>query len=190
MARSERLNAPLPDRAVLIWQGVLEDKSDIARVQLPIPKDWLSESSLPRMRLFVAADIPANAAVSDIWASRQIVPKLRSKPEVRALSSKRTKTSGYSLIRRDYDLSRVDVEELEDDLWMLELTYEEIADYLPSMTFPAQQRVAFAAELYDADLSGSSPQSFLQSMAFTRTMTRLSVPPVIARTQIVLRHEI
>lgn len=189
-ARSTRLNNPVWDSAVLIWQGVLEDKSDIARIQIPIPKDWLAESSLPKMRLFVAADVPANAAVSTIWASRQIIPKLRTKPEEKALSSKRTGTSGYSLIRREYDLSKVDVQDLEDDLWILELTYDEIADYLPSMTFPTQQRIAFAAELYDADPRGTSPQPFLQSMAFTRTMTRLSVPPVIARTPIVLRHDV
>jgi hypothetical protein len=189
-ARSSRLSNPVWGSAVLIWQGVLEDKSDIARIQLPISREWLTESSSPRMRLFVAADVPANAAVSNIWASRQVIPKLRTKPEEKAVSSKRTGTSGYSLVRREYDLSKVDVDTLEDDLWILELTYEEIADYLPSMTFPAQQRVAFAAELYDADSTGTSPQSFLQSMAFTRTMTRLSVPPVIARTPIVLRHDI
>jgi hypothetical protein len=178
------------DSAVLIWQGVLEDKSDVARIQLPISREWLAESSLPKMRLFVAADVPANAAVSTIWASRQVIPKLRTKPEEKAVSSKRTGTSGYSLVRREYDLSKVDFDSLEDDLWILELTYEEIADYLPSMTFPAQQRVAFAAELYDANPTGTSPQSFLQSMAFTRTMTRLSVPPIVARTPIVLRHDI
>jgi hypothetical protein len=189
-AHSSRLSSPSLDSAVLIWQGVLEDKSDVARIQLPISREWLAESSLPKMRLFVAADVPANAAVSTIWASRQVIPKLRTKPEEKAVSSKRTGTSGYSLVRREYDLSKVDFDSLEDDLWILELTYEEIADYLPSMTFPAQQRVAFAAELYDANPTGTSPQSFLQSMAFTRTMTRLSVPPIVARTPIVLRHDI
>jgi len=65
---------------------------------------------------------------------------------------------------------------------------EEIGDYLPSMTFPSQQRIAFAAELFDADGFQSSPQPFLQAMAFTRTMTRLSVPPSIARVPVVLRY--
>jgi hypothetical protein len=189
-ASSNRLNAPISESAVLIWQGVLEDKTDIARIQLPIPRAWLTDSSSPKLKLFVAADVPANAAVSTIWASREIVPKLRIKPEQRALYSKRTNTAGYSLLRREYDLSRVDIDEVEDDLWVLELTYEEIADYLPSMTFPTQQRVAFAAELYDDGSEGTSPQSYLQALAFTRTMTRLSVPPIVARTPIVLRHDI
>lgn len=189
-ARADRLNSPMPQTAVLLWQGVLEDKGDIARIQMPVPKEWLEASSSPRMRLFVAADVPANAAVSTIWASRQVVPKLRTEPEAKALYSKRTNTSGYSLVRREYDLSRVDVDELDSDIWILELTYEEAADYLPSMTFPTQQRVAFAAELYDSDSEGTSPQSFLQAMAFTRTMTRLSIPPVVTRTPIVLRHEV
>jgi hypothetical protein len=36
------------------------------------------------------------------------------------------------------------------DLWLLEFSYQELAEYYPGMTFPPQQRVAFAAELYDA----------------------------------------
>src|SRR5438270_7844415 len=163
-ARSSRLSAPIWETAVFVWQGVLEDKSDIARVQIPIPKDWLAESSSPMIRFFVAVDVPVNAAVSSIWASRHIIPILRTKPEQKAIRPKRNATSGYSLVYREYDLSKVDVDDLEDDLWIFELTYDEVADYLPSMTFPAQQRVAFAAELYDADPSGSSPQPLLQSM--------------------------
>ena len=69
---------------------------------------------------------------------------------------------------REYDLSRIDTDELKTDIWLLELTYEEIADYLPSMAFPSQQRIAFAAELFDADEFQTSPQPFLQAMAFTR----------------------
>jgi hypothetical protein len=36
-ANAKRLNTPINESAILVWQGVLEDKSDIARVQLPIP---------------------------------------------------------------------------------------------------------------------------------------------------------
>jgi hypothetical protein len=31
-ANAERLNAPINESAILVWQGVLEDKNDIARV--------------------------------------------------------------------------------------------------------------------------------------------------------------
>ena len=93
------------------------------------------------------------------------------------------------MVGRQYDLSRLDVNELETDIWILELSYVEIADYLPNMTFPSQQRVAFAAELFDADGYQSSPQPFLQAMAFVKTMTRLSVPPSIARVPVVLRYQ-
>jgi hypothetical protein len=189
-ASSERLNAPIWDSAILIWQGVLEDKSDIARIQLPIPREWLRKARDPRLRLFVAADVPVNAAVEEIWASRKIVARLRPHPESRALRARPTATDVYALVGREYNLSRIDADELESDLWILELHYDEIAEYLPSMIFPAQQRVAFAAELFDADEKNESPQPFLQSMAFTQTMSRLSVPPTIARTPIVLRHEV
>jgi hypothetical protein len=186
-AGSERLRTPSWNSAVLIWQGVLDDKSDLARVQIPVPKEWLLEAAHPKLRLFVAADLPVNAAVSNVWASRKVNAKLRTNLEARAVFSKSTGTSGYSLLRKEFDLSRIDPEDLESDLWILELSYEEAADYLPSMTFPTQQRLAFAAELLDAGEPNESPQPFLQSMTFTRTMTRLSVPPAIARTPIVLR---
>src|SRR6185312_12758287 len=185
-ATSERLAQPLWATAVFIWQGVLEDKSDLARVQIPVPREWLEQASSPKLRLFVATDVPANAAASEVWASRIITARLRTSPNGRALSSKRTKSSRYTLIKRDYDLSRIDPGELEDDLWILELSYDEAADYLPAMTFPSQQRVAFAAELIDEAPEGTSPQEVLQTMPFVNSMTRLSVPPIVARTPIVL----
>jgi hypothetical protein len=188
-AHAERLGSPRGETAVLLWQGVLEDKNDLARIQIPIPRDWLKEASGPKVRLIVAADVPVNAAVSQIWASRKLVARLRPHPEARALRGKLNAVDTYSLVGREYDLSRVDTDELDTDIWILELSYEEIADYLPSMAFPSQQRVAFAAELFDANKFQSSPQPFLQAMAFTKTMTRLSVPPSVARVPIVLRYQ-
>jgi hypothetical protein len=188
-ARSKRLEEPLGETAVLLWQGALEDKNDVARIQIPIPKDWLKEASIPKVRLVIAADVPVNAAVSQIWASRKLVARLRPHPEARALRGKLNAIDNYTLVGREYDLSRIDIDELETDIWILALSYEEVADYLPSMAFPSQQRVAFAAELFDEDEYQSSPQPFLQAMAFTKTMTRLSVPPTVARVPIVLRYQ-
>jgi hypothetical protein len=188
-AHAKRIDTPLGETAVLLWQGVLEDKDDVARIQVPIPRDWLVEASVPKVRLIVAADIPVNAAVSQIWASRKIVARLVPRPEGRARRGKLNATDSYALVGREYDLSRLDIKELETDVWILELSYVEVADYLPNMTFPSQQRVAFAAELFDADGYQSSPQPFLQAMAFTKTMTRLSVPPSNARVPVVLRYQ-
>ena len=187
-ADAGRIEMPLGETAILIWQGVLEDKNDIAKIQIPVPREWLSEASSPRIRLIVAADVPVNAAASQIWASRKVHARLVTHPGARALIGRLDAVDIYPLVTRDYNLSRVDPKKLETDTWILELSYEEIADYLPSMAFPSQQRVAFAAELFDADNFHSSPQLFLQSMTFTRTMTRLSVPPTTARVPVVLRY--
>jgi hypothetical protein len=188
-ARAERLDAPLGETAVLLWQGMLEDKNDIARIQIPIPRDWLGEASIPKVRLIVAADVPVNAAVSQIWASRKIVARLVPRPKGRARPGRLNSIDSYSLTCREYSLARLNLDELDTDIWILELRYEEMADYLPNMTFPSQQRVAFAAELFDADGYRASPQPFLQAMTFTRTMTRLSVAPSVARVPVVLRYQ-
>lgn len=188
-ARAERLDAPLGETAILLWQGTLEDKNDIARIQLPIPKDWLKEASIPKLRLVLAADFPVNAAVSQIWTTRKLVPRLRVHPEDRALRGQLDAIDSYALVGREYNLSRIDPQDLDTDIWLLEIGYEEIADYLPSMAFPSQQRVAFAAELYDANNFMASPQPHLQSMAITQTMTRLSVPAGVTRVPVVLRYQ-
>jgi hypothetical protein len=71
--------------------------------------------------------------------------------------------------------------------WLLELGYEQIADYYPGIDFAPQQRIAFAAELMDKAEGPVSPQPFLQELPIATTMTRLSVPPVAVRAPIVLR---
>jgi hypothetical protein len=143
-----------------LWQGVLEDKNDIARVQLPIPRAWLETASKPHLHIFLAGDVPANAAASEIWASRNLSMKLLRSVEGPALRAKNLTTNEYyPLVSRNYSLQRKK-DQITGDLCMLEISYEDAADYLPSMSFASQQRVAFAAELYDAeDPSKSSERS-------------------------------
>ena len=76
---------------------------------------------------------------------------------------------------------------IQGDLWLLEFSYAELAEYYPGINFPPQQRVAFAAELYDAHTDPVSPQEFLQALPIVNSMNRLSVPPLRARTPVVLR---
>jgi hypothetical protein len=73
------------------------------------------------------------------------------------------------------------------DLWLLEFSYQELAEYYPGMTFPPQQRVAFAAELYDAHTDPSKSSGVPANIAIVNSMNRLSVPPLRARTAVVLR---
>ena len=74
---------------------------------------------------------------------------------------------------------------VEGDSWLIEIAYEQTAEYHPAMTFPPQQRVAFAAELFDNGGQKVSPQSRLQALATATTMTRLTIPPAVARFPVV-----
>jgi hypothetical protein len=95
------------------------------------------------------------------------------------------------MIERFYNLHNFpDEVEVEGNSWLLEISYEQIAEYHPGMTFPPQQRVAFAAELVDQGTTKLSPQTALQSLAETQTMTRLTIPPTVSRLPVVLKTPI
>ena len=173
----------------MIWQGVLEDEKDIARIQIPIPTDWLNEADGPHLKLIVVWDPPVNAAVKHLWATRHVSARLRMHPEAPAQRTSTVKSHGsYPLLERLYDLRKIpEGFTVEGDMWLIEISYEQIAAYHPAMTFPPQQRVAFAAELEDRGQRRLSPQSALQSLPATKTMTRSTVPPTVARLPIVLK---
>jgi hypothetical protein len=175
----------------MIWQGVLEGQDDVARVQIPIPRGWLSEAKRPLLRLVVAWDPPVNAAVQNLWATRRVSALLRPSVDIRALRPKADSTkstSTYPLIKRNYDLNRLPSGvTVEGDVWLLELGYEQIAEYHPAISFPPQQRVAFALELVDNDPEPVSPQGAVQALPISQTMVRLAVSPAVIRTPILLR---
>ena len=75
-------------------------------------------------------------------------------------------------------------------MWLIEIDYQQKAEYYPGMTFPPQQRVAFAAELLDKGAKRLSPQPALQSLPASNTMVRLTTPPSVARLPIVLKTPI
>jgi hypothetical protein len=92
------------------------------------------------------------------------------------------------MIDRIYDLRKLPKGvTVEGDMWLLELSYEQIADYHLGMVFTPQQRVAFAAELFDNDDSPVSPQLALQALPAAKTMTRLSIPPQSVKIPMVVR---
>jgi hypothetical protein len=187
-ASSARLEAPLAGSGVMIWQGVLEDEKDIARIQIPIPAVWLAEAEEPSLRLIVAWDPPVNAAVKHLWATRDVSARLRMHPDAPAHRSFKFKRGSYPLLERLYDLRKLPPNfAVEGDSWLVEVAYEQTAEYHPAMTFPPQQRVAFAAELFDRGPSKLSPQSSLQSLSVTKTMNRLTVPPTVTRMPVVLK---
>ena len=173
----------------MIWQGVLEDEKDIARIQIPIPLAWLNEADEPRLRLMVSWDPPVNSAVKHLWSTRNVTAKLKTHPEGPALRPLRQQPHGtYPLLERHYNLRKIPTgSRVEGDFWLIEIAYEQIAEYLASMTFPPQQRVAFAAELSDGASKRLSPQPHLQALPVTSSMTRLTIPPTTIRMPVVLR---
>jgi len=190
-ASVERLANPSAASGVMIWQGVLEDDRDIAAIKVPIPREWLQTAERPRLRLVLAWDPPVNAAVRDRWITRSVSPKLkRNADSPSQYPSKSKQTGDYPILERSYDLQKRPKEsdpDDDEDFWLIEIDYVQIAEYHPAMIFPPQQRVAFAAEIFDDGEARVSPQSSLQSLAITQSMTRLSVPPAVARMPVVLR---
>jgi hypothetical protein len=190
-ASADRLARPLAGSGVMIWQGVLEDEKDIATIKVPIPRDWLKAAGQPCLRLVVAWDPPVNAAVIDLWATRKVSPKLKRNPNCRSQNSMRdAHAQTYPILERRYDLTKRpnDSDPSDDeDFWLVEIAYEQIAEYYPAMVFPTQQRVAFAAEIIDDGVARVSPQLHLQALPITQSMTRLSVPPAVSRMPVVLR---
>ncbi len=175
----------------MVWQGVLEDDKDIVTIKLPIPREWLKMADKPHLRLVVAWDPPVNAAVRDYWSTRSVSPKLKRTAYSRSQRPLRDEhAESYPIIERRYDLSKRPTgsrEEDDEDFWLVEIAYEQIAEYHPAMIFPPQQRVAFAAEILDEGESQVSPQFSLQSLPMTQSMIRLSVPPAVSRMPVVLR---
>ncbi len=187
-ASAHLLAEPEMGTAILIWQGVLEDSDDLARVQVPVPHSWLQQAEDPCLRLVLASDVPTNAAVRDRWASRFVKATLRPQEGMRALRASSGTHPSYPISDRLYRLSRVSRNPLpENDLWILELSYEQIADYYPGLDFSPQQRVAVAIELVDRGQKAVSPQRAIQAMPIAQSLHRLSVPPQIVRAPVVLR---
>ena len=186
VANSGRLRSPRKESAVLLWQGVLDDDKDILRVQIPIPLSWLNNAAAPHLRLVACWDPPVNSALSKLWSARKVSCQLRPQANEQALTAKRVRSHGsYPLFERLYDLSRA--EEPQHDSWQLAISYEQTGAYVASMQFPTQQRVAFAAELVDLGETPLSPQAAIQALPIASTLNRLTIPPAVVRTPVVIK---
>ncbi len=191
---ARRLRNPLDQSAVMVWQGVLESPSDMALVQIPIPEEWWNSASQPMLRIVIASDVPVNEAIHDLWACRRVAVRLHPGPDAKSLRSFRTRGDShrsYTLAERVYNLKRLPKDTgIDGDMWLLKISYEEIADYHPAIDFTPQQRVAFAAELFDEAEEPISPQGVLQSLPIVNTMNRLSAAPAIVRSPVVIKSRV
>lgn len=166
-ATASRILSPVHGSAVVLWQGTIESASDTVRVQLPIPLNWLKNAVKPSLRLCLCYDPPVNANAQETWACRKVNAVLHCGPETDAplLRSPPGNHRSYPLACREYDLSRRapgSENAAEGDLWLLEISYSEIAPYPPAMDFDPRQRVAFAAELFDRSENPVDPQPAMQ----------------------------
>jgi hypothetical protein len=189
-ASVHRLVAPADGSAVIVWQGYIESPADKVRVQLPIPIAWLDEAQQPVLRMVVCADPPVSEVGQATWACRRISPVLHPGPDVRGINAPRGGHDSFPTICRDYRLGRFKPGEkraAEGDMWLVELSYEDITPYPPGMDFDPRQRVAFAAELVDLGESSVDPQPAMQALPIAASMTRLSNQPVAIRSPIIVR---
>lgn len=184
---AEMFFAPRSEHALLVWQGMLKAPKVQSRVKLPIPREWVASSGEPVLRVAWCWDPPVNPAASDVWLCRDVRLRVRASSAegasaLRGRAVPRGDGGTSTLHVREYELKNpsfhgvkpeVVVELPDDDVWTLEVGYEETAD-LPDPTYSTLQRVAVVAELVDR--AGTvSPQAPLQRMPVTASMNRLGV---------------
>jgi hypothetical protein len=174
-AKAERFRKPIEQRARFIWQGVIAHLKDIVRVQLPIPKAWVDAATSPQLQLCVAWDTPVCAAAESQWSCRDVKVTIHPGPDADALHGSRGKIEGYPLFRRTWKLEKAREKKIvEGDFWVLEFSYSEIAAYAAGHNVPQSQRVALAAEVWDAGETPVDPHSFIQSLPVAASLVRLS----------------
>jgi hypothetical protein len=189
-ANSSRLSAPRPESAVMVWQGVLNGPEDKARVQVPIPREWLGQASLPSLRVIAAWESPVNEAVEHVWASRKIEVRLRPTASSRALVPRGKAHASYPILDRTYELAKAKGFGPNGDAWLLEVSYVEIAAYTATVEFSPHQRVGIAMELVDHGERSVSPQAAMLALPQAVTMTRLTVPENRVANPIVVRPRV
>jgi Subtilase family len=176
-ANVQRFKQPTNQRARFVWQGVIAHEDDVIRVQLPVPLAWINEAASPQFQICVAWDTPVCAAAEKQWSCRDVEVKIKPGPDAKALYSLRAdaRTPGYPLFKRTWKLEKArEKDVLEGDLWVLEFNYSQIAAYAAGHTVPPAQRVAFAAEIWDAAEDPLEPHSFVQTLPIASTLFRLS----------------
>jgi hypothetical protein len=189
-ASIDRLITPKAGSAVILWQGIIESPKDTVRVQLPIPLDWMDQAKKPMLRLVICYDPPVNEVAHSTWACRKVKTVLHLGPEATYLRAPRGDHATYPEASRLYSLGKYKPgtdKAAEGDMWLLELSYDDIAPYPPAMDFDPRQRVAFAAELFDVAEEPVDPQGAMQALPAAQSMIRLSVQPAAVRLPLIVR---
>ena len=204
-ATANRLKNPAPETAVLIWQGILESPNDTARIQVPIPHQWIESAVTPVLRVVWAWDSPVNDAAEHHWGCRKVSATLRHAPEQVAILPQRARgakkaegvnnvnfsKSNHPIKEKSFSLSPSRLLKRKIDatkgMWVLELYYQDVAEYFSVMAFTPQQRVGVCLELFDSSEKPVSPQSFVQALPLSSSMTKLTVPKASIQSPVVIR---
>lgn len=176
LARSEQFITAPQHRARFVWQGIIEHEKDIVRVQVPVPRAWITNASAPMMRMCVAWDTPVNAAAELEWGCRDVEVTLRLDPEAESgVKGTNRSAVGYPLFTKSWNLAQaVENEEASSDLWVVELKYKQQAAYSAGSFPSSSQRVAFAAELWDEAEQPVDPHNYVQGLPIASSLNRLS----------------
>jgi hypothetical protein len=194
-ASSGRIRQPRAASAVMVWQGILNSTDEKIRIQVPIPAAWLKDAESPTLRVIAAWETPVNAAVEHIWASRRVAFQLRPDASGKAVIPQGRSHDSYPLVDRIYpldpeSLARKEILAPKSDSWVLEVSYSDISEYVPTVEFSGHQRVGIAMELMDRSDKAVSPQAALQALPQAVSMARLTIPenrvanPIIVRPRI------
>jgi len=179
------LFTPESGRAIFFWQGVIDTTNDVARVQVPIPQEWLKAALLPRMRLIWSWESPVHDGVPGIWSCRRVDVHVQTGPDAKAFRgstgdhSHASYTIREKIVRLDQEALQKNNVSLSEDFWLLEISYLQIADYFPGREISPKQRVGLVIELFDEGLQ-SDPQQFVQALSVAASFDRLSAAPLPA----------
>lgn len=170
-----RIEQQIKERAVFLWQGILDEEGQLLTVEIPLPGKWIERAERPELCLIAAWDTPVNHALEEVWACRKVNVTLRGEDGADAMRQ-RTKARGraYPLFQRVYHLEKA---HSERDACLLELSYttQGMAP-LPAgdLNFSPQQRIAVAYSLVDRGQVPVSPHRFVQELPVAATLNRLS----------------
>lgn len=185
-----RIKMPIPNSAVLLWQGVLDSSRDILRVKIPVPKAWLTKATNPQLRLCVCYDTPVNHVAVKNWACRKVDITIRTEADSPAIrGGVYREHPNYPLFFRILNLNKAKLKnKATHDFWVMELRYEEISPYPPGNTFDPQQKVAVVAELEDLGENPTSAHSHLQALPYANELNLLSANGTRTQTPVMIRN--
>jgi hypothetical protein len=190
VAKSEYFSRATQAKARFVWQGVIPREDEMARIQMPIPVDWVQSARSPRIEICVAWDSPVSSAAIDKWTCRDVGLTVRSSPDGDSIPGAGKRVAGYPLYKRGWDLKACLKDKMiRNDAWTLELKFSQTAAYAAGHIVPAWQRVAFAAEIWDDDENPLPPHSFVQGLPIATTLSRLSNNAMLLRQPIAVASQ-